>query len=93
LGLKLEKIKGFEKNAGDVDNCMNQVVYLWLNMEEEEDDDDDEKTTQRETFFEALVEVNNKGLAQELKEKYEGKGSLNCLMSLYVCVITTLLIL
>ena len=76
LGLDLAKIKEFEKNAGDVDNCMNQVLYQWLNMadEEDDDDDDDEETSNRETFFEALVSVGNAGLAQTLKEKYKGKG-------------------
>ena len=45
-------------------------------MEEDDDDDEEEEEdvpSNKQTFFEALEAVNNRGLAEELKKKYEGK--------------------
>ncbi len=75
LGLDLAKIKQFEAHAGDVGNCLNQAVYYWIhNMQEEkdDDDDDDDEESNRDTLYDALVAVGNKGLADTLKEKYKG---------------------
>jgi len=81
LGIKLNKIREFQKYTGDVETCMNQVVYHWLNMEDEADED--EETSKTETFFEALEAVGNKGLAYDLREKYKGRASPHYLMFLF----------
>ncbi len=69
LGLDHSQIEEFEKQQGDCERCLSEVIKHWLRMTGED-------APNKETLWEALEEIGNKGLAQELKEDYQGMLSI-----------------
>ena len=64
LGVDLNEIKKFERQQGNAERCLSEVLSYWLNEGEDAPD--------KQTLWDALEEVGNKGLAQQLKEEYKG---------------------
>ena len=75
LGISLDKINEFERNSAGrrtVEDCFEEMLGLWLR----------EGNCKLDTLVKGLVQIDQRKLANRLKEKYRGKFS----ETVFVCV-------